>query len=125
MFRNDSEESTESPFGSVLNTPSDEHASQFDSIDTKLLSAAVPQALERLENHVRGRRDIDAPAKSPRRVSLSRNFSKALEAANKSVSCTVCLCIAVLILRKDVVERSTLPHSLELCRTGKTHFNYT
>ncbi|KAJ7328707.1 hypothetical protein DFH08DRAFT_1084276 [Mycena albidolilacea] len=86
MFRNDSEESTESPFGSVLNTPSDEHASQFDSIDTKLLSAAVPQALERLENHVRGRRDIDAPAKSPRRVSLSRNFSKALEAANKSTS---------------------------------------
>ncbi|KAF8184089.1 hypothetical protein K438DRAFT_1974679 [Mycena galopus ATCC 62051] len=90
MFRNDSAESTESvdstetPFGSALNTPADEHTLSFDAIDAKLLAVPhVREALERLEGH--GRRMLE-PAKSPRRVSLSRQFSRAMEEANKSTS---------------------------------------
>ncbi|KAJ7100567.1 hypothetical protein C8R43DRAFT_246967 [Mycena crocata] len=81
MYRNDSEESTESPFASVLNTPADERVLHFDSIDAKLFSAGAPQILERLApvSPVEG-----GVGRMPRRVSLSRQFTKALAEANES-----------------------------------------
>ncbi|KAF7364535.1 Protoporphyrinogen oxidase [Mycena venus] len=100
MFRNDSEESADSPYASVLNTPADEKPLIFDTIDAKLLSVAAPQALEHLETHVRGRR-VDTPrGKSPRRVSPTRQFLKAMYAAYKSTSPTG---------RSNSVEPTTSP----------------
>ncbi|KAJ6510897.1 hypothetical protein C8R45DRAFT_1162102 [Mycena sanguinolenta] len=71
MLRNDSGESTDSPFGSALNTPADEQDLQFESIDAKLLSAAVERGRE--------------PTKSPRLV-FPRQLSKATEKATRSTS---------------------------------------
>ncbi|KAF7340773.1 Protoporphyrinogen oxidase [Mycena sanguinolenta] len=69
MLRNDSGESTDSPFGSALNTPADEKALQFEPLDAKLLSVAVERGRE--------------PTKSPRRVVFPRQFSKAMEEATR------------------------------------------
>ncbi|KAJ7730095.1 hypothetical protein DFH07DRAFT_945483 [Mycena maculata] len=75
MYRNDSEESADSPFASMLNTPADEQLLHFDSLDGKLLAMATPQAL--------GEITIKAPA---RRISLSRQFAKAPTKANTSAA---------------------------------------
>ncbi|KAJ7736663.1 hypothetical protein B0H16DRAFT_1891889 [Mycena metata] len=85
MRRNESEESTESDFPSALNTPADEKPMHFDSIEGKLLSVAAPRGLERLEGHRRAATD-NGGGRSLRRVSLPRQFSKALEEANKSTA---------------------------------------
>ncbi|KAJ7740151.1 hypothetical protein B0H16DRAFT_1567805, partial [Mycena metata] len=84
MRRNESEESTESDFPSALNTPADEKPMHFDSIEGKFFSVAAPQVLERLEAHKRATME-NGGGRSLRRVSLPRQFSKALEEANKSV----------------------------------------
>ncbi|KAJ7127946.1 hypothetical protein C8R44DRAFT_873721 [Mycena epipterygia] len=84
MYRNDSEESTESAFDSVLNTPADEHPSPFDSLRAKM--SRPPQILEGLENHLDDYEGDDLAPKRPLRVSLSRQFSKALQQANQSAS---------------------------------------
>ncbi|KAJ7641882.1 hypothetical protein FB45DRAFT_1000368 [Roridomyces roridus] len=67
MFRNDSGDSVESPFASALNTPSDEKPLHFESLDGKLLAMG----------------DMGDKS-SPRRVALSRGFSKALIDAKNS-----------------------------------------
>ncbi|KAJ7486876.1 hypothetical protein FB451DRAFT_1535043 [Mycena latifolia] len=72
----DSEESAESAFASMLNTPADEQLLHFDDIEGKLIASEPPQILERLETHV------DWHART-HRVSLS---SKAFEEANKSAA---------------------------------------
>ncbi|KAK7028504.1 Protoporphyrinogen oxidase [Favolaschia claudopus] len=86
IIRNDSEESTESPFGSALNTPADEITFSFDSLDAKLLSAGAPHVVEPSEKQAQASRTPERPARSPRRVSLSRQFSMAMDEANKSIS---------------------------------------
>ncbi|KAJ7060578.1 hypothetical protein C8F01DRAFT_1143168 [Mycena amicta] len=58
----------------VLKTPADEHTLNFDLIDGALLAATPPKAL--IDFGYRGR--------SPHRISLSRQFSKAIDEANKS-----------------------------------------
>ncbi|KAJ7687814.1 hypothetical protein B0H17DRAFT_1203335 [Mycena rosella] len=72
----ESTESTESPFASVLNTPADEHILNFDALDPKL----HPEQLETLVRTT----DYGRPPRVS--VSLSRQFSKALDEANKSAS---------------------------------------
>jgi hypothetical protein len=113
MFRNDSEESTESAFASVLNTPADEQPLNFDPIDAKLLAAGAPQVIERLETHMGGMDEF--VRKTPRRVSLSRQFSKALEEANKSVSNAIS-CFLCSSVPTDI-KRTSFPRSLELRRS--------
>lgn len=76
MSRTESEESTESPFASVLNTPADEEHLHFDVTDRKLLSD------ERLAHG----READHWQGRPHRVSLSRQFAKALDEATKSTN---------------------------------------
>ncbi|KAJ6550842.1 hypothetical protein DFH09DRAFT_1500258 [Mycena vulgaris] len=95
MCRNDSAESTESPFASVLNTPADEQPLHFEAIDGKLVSGGS-QMLERLET-----RAYDIGHARPHRVSLSRQFAKALDDANKSAAPNVPLFRA----RSSSVER--------------------
>lgn len=73
MFRLDSGDTVESAFGSALNTPADEKHIQFDSLDGKLLAMGVQHDLG------------DPIVKSPRRIALSRGFSKAMIDAKKSV----------------------------------------
>ncbi|KAJ7030955.1 hypothetical protein C8F04DRAFT_710682 [Mycena alexandri] len=88
MRRNDSEESTESAFPSVLNTPADEKPMPFEFIEGKLLSVAAPQVLERPETHKRATTDNgpNGGGRSPCRVLLPRQLSKALEEANISTA---------------------------------------
>nr|GAT47813.1 protoporphyrinogen oxidase [Mycena chlorophos] len=76
---NDSTASTASTVSddSVLNTPADEHTLNFDLIDGALLAATPPKALAYAA-------DLGYRKSASQRVSVSRQFAKAIEAANKS-----------------------------------------
>ncbi|KAJ7185173.1 hypothetical protein GGX14DRAFT_693015 [Mycena pura] len=103
LLRGDSADSIDSPFGSPLNTPADERTLHFDSLTEALLTSAgrLPKVLEQSA--------LEPPAygelgrgRSPRRVSFPRQFSKALEEANKSTESSG---IFAVLARAPSIER--------------------
>ncbi|KAJ6632277.1 hypothetical protein B0H10DRAFT_2206655 [Mycena sp. CBHHK59/15] len=114
MYRNDSQESTESPFGSVLNTPADESALCFDSVDAKLLAERANKMVERLDTPVRVY-DSDLGSHTPRRVSMSRQFAKAVADAHKS---TVSQAMLSLLRSNSIETQSRSKEIIESTPSG-------
>ncbi|CAK5263274.1 unnamed protein product [Mycena citricolor] len=76
MFRHDSTASAESTLESPLLTPTDERDMSLDSLGDRFASLDLSDGVA-----ISG-----APNRTPRRLSLTRQFSKALDDANKSTS---------------------------------------